>query len=131
MSVLAYETPEALCGKRVMLVDDDADTIAIARELSTRNGLDLVLVDGLLDLLRESKARPPDLVLMSLRLPIVDGLKTLYYFRNAYPDIPVVTLVENGLRHTALLTVKAGATCALFKPVDPRQLKRVIYAESS
>ena len=131
MSILAYEMPEALFGKRVTLVDDDADTIAIARELSTRNGFDLVLADGLLELLRGSKARPPDLVLMSLRLPIVDGLKTLYYFRNVYPDIPVVTLVENGLRHTALLTVKAGATCALFKPVDPRQLKRVIYAESS
>jgi two-component system phosphate regulon response regulator PhoB len=131
MSILAYETPEGLYGKRVTLVDDDADTIAIARELSTQNGFDLVLAEGLLELMRGSKARPPDLVLMSLQLPIVDGLKTLCYFRNAYPDIPVVTLVENGLRHTALLTVKAGATCALFKPVDPRQLKRVIYAESS
>jgi two-component system phosphate regulon response regulator PhoB len=130
MSVLANEAPEAFPGKRVTLVDDDADTIAIARELSIRNGFDLTLADGLLELLRGSKARPPDLVLMSLQLPIVDGLKTLCYLRNAYPDIPVVTLVENGLRHTALLTVKAGATCALFKPIDPRQLERVIYAES-
>ena len=131
MSVLAYEVPESLHGTRVTLVDNDADTISIARQLSTENGFDLVLADNLLELLRSSKAQPPDVVLMALQLPIVDGLKNLCYFRQAHPDIPVVTLVENGLRHTALLTVKAGATCALFKPIDPRQLKRIIYAESS
>ena len=105
---------------KVMLIDDSA---AIRSVLSSVLSLDLELrvvgmaVDGQkgLDMVRQN---PPDVVLLDVEMPVMDGLTTLRLLRKSHPKLPVImfsSLTERGAKAT-LDALVAGANDYVAKP---------------
>ncbi|MEN8190864.1 MAG: response regulator, partial [Thermodesulfobacteriota bacterium] len=68
----------------------------------------------------------PDLVLVDLRMPEVDGLDVLKVMKRTYPDIPVVVVSGTGFIGDAVEALRLGAWNYLLKPVE--DLNMLIYA---
>jgi DNA-binding NtrC family response regulator len=110
----------------ILVVDDD-QSIATAFERFLRHeGHVCTIASNAEEALRLVGERDPDLVVMDIRMPGVDGLQTLQQLRARYPDVYVVMMTAYGTSQTSIDAIRAGAFEYLTKPLDLDQLRRVI-----
>jgi signal transduction histidine kinase len=108
-----------------MLVDDDPGSLVLLRRALAPLGYELVeATDGRSAVARFDAARP-DLVLLDLVMPGLDGLGVLAQIRTREPRsyVPVVVLTAHAERERRLQGLEAGADDFFEKPVDPPTLR--------
>jgi DNA-binding NarL/FixJ family response regulator len=108
---------------RVMVVDDHPIwREAIERDLRAA-GLDVVAAagDGEQALRRMAAARP-DVVVLDLRLPVLDGVATTGRIAAEHPGVRVLVLSASGEEGDVLAAIKAGATGYLVKSASSAEL---------
>ena len=71
-------------------------------------------------------ARPPDVILLDLRLPDQSGLEVYQQIRHIDARIPVIFVTLAKTADAAIEAMKQGAYDYLFKPLDLHQLRRVV-----
>src|SRR4051812_48255722 len=71
-------------------------------------------------------ARPPDVILLDLRLPDQSGLEVYQQLRRIDARIPVIFVTNAKGADAAIEAMKHGAFDYLFKPLDPHQLRLVV-----
>lgn len=121
---MAKENPK----KRVVVVDDE---VPIARMLKIRleaQGYEVSLAhDGKhgLDLIQSNH---PDLVILDIVLPVIDGFKVcrILKFDATYQNIPVIMLTARSAEESKRLGQQMGADAYFTKPFEPDQLLRKI-----
>jgi len=74
------------------------------------------------------RSDPPDVILLDLRLPDQSGLEVYHGIRKADARIPVIFVTMAKTADTAIEAMKQGAFDYLFKPLDLRQVRRVVGA---
>jgi DNA-binding NarL/FixJ family response regulator len=113
---------------RVMLVEDNPeyrDVIALALEdekdieLISQFGTSEIALRSLQDI---STRKEPDLILLDLRLPGMDGLDALPYFIKALPNVKVVILTQSNDEADVLHAIKLGAAGYLMKSSSLSQI---------
>ncbi|GAA2360418.1 response regulator transcription factor [Streptomyces cuspidosporus] len=113
--------------KRVLVVDDDPTVSEVVAGYLDRAGFVVdVAADGPTAVARAS-ARPPDLVVLDLMLPGMDGLEVCRRLRAAGP-LPVIMLTARGDEEDRVLGLEVGADDYVTKPFSPREL--VLRVES-
>ncbi|MDQ1295465.1 MAG: hypothetical protein QG608_3350 [Actinomycetota bacterium] len=106
-----------------MVVDDHPMwRDAVARDLS-ETGLDVVATAGDGDeALRRLPAARPDVVVLDLQMPHMDGVRLTRYILSAHPRVRVLVLTASGEQSDVLEAVKAGATGYLVKSASREEL---------
>lgn len=100
----------------VLVVEDDADYAALLATLLRREGCSATVApDGYYALQRLS-ADKPDLIVLDLRLPVLDGYELLAEIRAHYPKMPIV--VVSGAEDAKRRGLESGADAVLAKPLD-------------
>jgi CheY-like chemotaxis protein len=108
----------------VMVVDDDANIRAILRyRFEKEHYIVQVATDGL-DALRQVRDRRPDLIILDLMMPEMDGIQLLSHLRSSPQTerIPVVILTALGADAYGDKTRELGAAGVVTKPFSPRHL---------
>ncbi|MEZ5755456.1 MAG: diguanylate cyclase [Paracoccaceae bacterium] len=109
---------------RILIVDDVAtNRIVMKVRLATSRHATLLAADGI-EALRLTRECHPDLVLLDLDLPEMDGLSVLQALRAdpASRDIPVIVHTATPLAEARLAALRAGADDVFVKPSDERLL---------
>jgi two-component system, cell cycle response regulator DivK len=113
-----------MSGERILVVDDNLTNLKLMQLLLTRAGFDVhpsARADEALTMLR---SMTPDLILVDLQLPDVDGL-TLTRQLKADPatrDIPIVAVTASAMKGDEEKARAAGCDGYLTKPIDTREL---------
>jgi DNA-binding NarL/FixJ family response regulator len=109
--------------ERILLVDDHPLTRDALAALLARGGFDVVgeAADGS-DALELAERLQPDLVLLDLSMPGVDGLAALPLLRAAAPGCEVVVLTASGTEENLLAAVRGGAAGYLLKSEPPERI---------
>lgn len=103
---------------RVLLVDDEEDfRRSASRALSRRGVVVREAADGVAALIAVRSERP-DLVILDLRMPGMDGIETLRRLRGIDDSLPVIVLTGHGSLHDALAGIALEITDFLQKPID-------------
>jgi DNA-binding response OmpR family regulator len=105
----------------VLVVDDDPTVSDVVRRYLERDGF---VVESAADgaaTLAAAAARPPDLVVLDLGLPGVDGLEVCRQLRSHGP-VPIVMLTARGSETDRILGLELGADDYVTKPFSPREL---------
>lgn len=68
----------------------------------------------------------PDLVLLDMRMPVMDGLETLRVLRRRYPELPVMVMTAVDDSDQVNETMAAGAQCCITKPFDVFKLRQIV-----
>ncbi len=107
--------------QRVLVVDDDPTVSEVVGRYLEHAGFEVAVVaDGRLAL-DTALADPPDLVVLDLMLPGLDGLEVFRQLR-AHAPVPVVMLTALGDESDRLVGLELGADDYVTKPFSPREL---------
>jgi two-component system, OmpR family, phosphate regulon response regulator OmpR len=107
--------------KKVLIIDDDAKLRRLLEEyLGSYDFQVLTLEDGI-DALKTIKAQSPDMVILDIMMPKMDGLEVLKGIR-AEHKVPVIMLTARGEDADRIVGLELGADDYLPKPFNPREL---------
>jgi DNA-binding response OmpR family regulator len=106
---------------RIVVVDDDPTVADVVERYLVRDGHTVECAHDGYEALRLIAERPPDLVVLDLMLPGIDGLEVCRRLRERWP-IPVVMLTALGDESERLAGFETGADDYVTKPFSPREL---------
>jgi DNA-binding NarL/FixJ family response regulator len=109
--------------ERILLVDDHPITRSALTALLVQHGFDVVgeAADGA-EAIGEAGRLAPDLVLLDLSMPDMDGLTALPRIRDAAPEAEVVVLTASEDEHNLLGAIRSGAAGYLLKSEPPERI---------
>ena len=107
---------------QVLVVDDDATLAEVVIGYLERAGHRTRHVGNGADALAEVRALPPDLMLLDLMLPEVDGIEVCRRVRAEHPDLRVLMLTALGEAEDRIAGLEVGADDYVTKPFSPREL---------
>ena len=107
---------------RILVVDDDATVREVVTSYLVRAGYDVTeAADGELAL-AAAAAEPPDLLVLDLMLPRVEGMEVFRRLRARRGDLPVIMLTARGDESDRVLGLEVGADDYVTKPFSAREL---------
>ncbi|MHB8074078.1 sigma-54-dependent transcriptional regulator [Desulfosporosinus fructosivorans] len=108
--------------RKILIADDEANMRWVLERALSKAGYEVETAeDGKLALER-ALAERPDLVLLDLKMPKLDGLSVLRRLKEHYPDLLIIMMTAHGSTATAVEAMKAGAHDYLMKPFDMEEL---------
>lgn len=106
---------------QVLVVDDDRTVAEVVGRYLERAGHEVVLVHDGPGALAQAVASPPDLVVLDVMLPGIDGIEVCRRLRET-SDVPVVMLTALGAEVDRVLGLEVGADDYVTKPFSNREL---------
>ncbi|MDR0477825.1 MAG: response regulator [Desulfobulbaceae bacterium] len=113
---------------KVLLVDDERDFAqTLSERLIMRDMGSAVAYDGesALNMIRDEE---PEVMILDLKMPGIDGIEVLRQVKNNNPDIEVIVLTGHGSEKDKDLCMELGAFAFLNKPVDIQLLSQTLMA---
>jgi DNA-binding response OmpR family regulator len=105
----------------VVVAEDDPKQAELARRYLEREGHSVLIVHDGRDALDEVRRRPPDLLVLDVMMPRVDGLDVCRILRGE-SDLPILMLTARTTEDDLLLGLDLGADDYLTKPYSPREM---------
>ena len=110
-----------MTGKRVLVVDDDVKTVELVKLYLNRDGYKVLTAHDGIEALRLARESHPDLIVLDLMLPGIDGLQVCRTLRNE-SDVPIIMLTAKTTDQDKLTGLNLGADDYVTKPFSPREL---------
>ncbi len=107
--------------KHILVVDDEPQIAEIVRDYLQRAGYRVTLAHNGADALAFSRARRPDLIVLDLGLPHMDGLDVTRALRKQ-SGVPIIMLTARVEERDKLLGLELGADDYVTKPFSPKEL---------
>lgn len=110
--------------KTILVVDDDAMNLKMAEFILAQKNYNVVKVESGMECLLYLKDNQPDLILLDVEMPIMNGMRTLEVIRDnkELSEIPVIFLTALAEAETVMEAAKLGATGYVTKPFMPQEL---------
>ncbi len=112
--------------KTILVVDDDKEIRAWLKKTLEYHHYEVSGVENGLAALAQIETMPPDLVLLDIKMPGMDGLVVLQKIKENHPDLSVIMVSGHGTIETAVEATKHGAYDFLQKPLDLGKLMIVV-----
>ena len=114
--------------KRILIVDDERDIVETIQFMLESEGLECLLAYDGEDALLKARTENPDLILLDIMLPKMDGYKVcrLLKFDEKYKDIPIIMLTAKAQDVDKLMGKETGADEYVCKPFVMDELVRMI-----
>ena len=111
---------------RVLLVDDEREYVTTLAERMQMRGLDPQVAYSGEEALKVLETNVPDVMVLDLKMPGIDGLEVLRRTKRRHPQIQVIILTGHGSERDEATARRMGAFDHLQKPVDINDLLRVM-----
>jgi DNA-binding response OmpR family regulator len=112
---------------RILVADDDPKHAQLIRLYLEREGHQVMTVGDGRAALDQARARRPDLVILDIMMPLVDGLDVCRILR-AESNVAILLVTARSSENDMLLGLDIGADDYLSKPVSPRELTARVRA---
>jgi two-component system, OmpR family, alkaline phosphatase synthesis response regulator PhoP len=119
-----------MSGEKILIVDDEEDILELVAYNLNREGYKTVKAASGEDALKKSLSETPDLIVLDLMLPGIDGLDVMKKLRkeSATKKIPTIMLTAKGEEADIITGLELGADDYITKPFSPRVLLARIRA---
>ena len=109
-----------MSAKKILIVDDEADLVETVRFPLEMEGYRVLVSYNGEDALNQARKENPDLILLDLMLPKLDGYKVcrLLKFDERYKHIPILMLTAKAQEKDRILGKETGADEYMTKPFD-------------
>ena len=114
----------------ILIVDDEEDIIELIKYNLKAEGYSILTAEAGEQAIKIAKQSRPDLIILDLMLPGMDGLEVTRYLRNneATRDMPIVILTAKGDESDIITGLELGANDYISKPFSPKVLTARIRA---
>ncbi len=116
-----------MTAKRVLVVDDDVKLVELVKLYLNRDGYKVLEAHDGNEALRISRLNRPDLIVLDIMLPGIDGLEVCRTLRNE-SEVPIIMLTARTTEDDRLAGLDIGADDYVTKPFSPKELVARIRA---
>ena len=124
-----------MAGQKILIVEDNPINMELATDLLEASGYIIIQAGMAEEGIELARAESPDLVLMDISLPGMDGLEAAGVLKQdpATKDIKVVVLTAHAMKGDKEKALAAGCTGYITKPIDTREFPTTVarFLESS
>ena len=113
--------------KKILIVDDEVDSRRMLTTFLEEIGHETIVAEDGYEAVEKALAEHPDLIIMDMAMPLVDGVNSIKTMR-LHPElipVPILALTAFGSFYDSR-AYTAGCTAVLHKPIDLDQLEPVI-----
>lgn len=116
---------------RILLAEDNQANVTTFTHYLTAKGYDIIVADNGREAIEQAKKEKPDLILMDIQMPQVNGLEAIKTIRadDAVRDIPIIAVTALAMPGDLEQCLEAGANDYLSKPVSLKGLLERIQAQ--
>ena len=109
---------------KILYVEDNEDNVYMLQRRLTRKGFDVVIAENGQVGVEKSKSESPDLILMDLSMPVMDGWDAIKVIKGdeSTKSIPVIALSAHAMEEHRERAMASGADDYDTKPVDLERL---------
>ncbi|MFP4440287.1 MAG: response regulator [Chloroflexaceae bacterium] len=128
--VVVPETALQINAPRILLADDNETTIEMLSEYLHAQGYRVSVARNGVEAIQRTIEEPPDLILMDIQMPRIDGLEAIRQIRamHSLVDTPIIALTALAMPGDEERCLEAGADAYLSKPVRLREVVQIIEA---
>lgn len=110
--------------KRILVIDDERDFIKVVTDFLESSGYDVISAYDGLEGLEKVRSKKPDLIILDLMLPKLDGLGLCALLKKdtRYAGIPVIMFTGRVEKKDIITGKKVGADVYMTKPQEPAKL---------
>jgi DNA-binding response OmpR family regulator len=110
--------------RKILVVEDEADQLELLKEQFKQEGFAIATASNGLDAVRKARSLMPDLILLDVMLPELDGFGVCEVLRKdeTTTDIPIIMVTGLPGQLTRCAGIESGATDFISKPVEPGYL---------
>jgi len=110
--------------KRILVIDDERDFIKVMTDFLESAGYNVISADDGLEGLEQVRSKKPDLIILDLMLPKLDGLVLCGLLKKdvRYARIPVIMFTGREAQEDMVTGKKVGADAYMTKPQEPTRL---------
>ena len=110
--------------KRILIVDDEEDIVNVLRFRLEANNYAVLSASEGQEGLNKARAEKPDLIILDLMLPKLDGYKVcrMLKFDESYKSIPIIMFTARAQKKDEELGMEMGADAYIAKPFEPEVL---------
>ena len=121
---MGVQVPRPFMRKRILIVDDNNELLALMRSSFRAAGFSIATATNGIEALKKARSVAPDLILLDLVLPELDGFAVCETLRRgrATASIPIVILSGLTSEFTRLAGMESGANYYFVKPIKPSAL---------
>lgn len=116
-----------MADKNVLIVDDDIKTVDLVKLYLTRDGYGVLTAYDGIEALRLARESHPDLIVLDLMLPDMDGFEVCRVLRQE-SDVPIIMLTARSTDQDKLTGLGLGADDYVTKPFSPKELAARVHA---
>ncbi len=116
-----------MAGKKILVVDDDVKIVELVKLYLNRDGYRVLTAYDGVEALRLARESHPDLIVLDLMLPGIDGLEICRTLRTE-SDVPIIMLTALTTDQDRLTGLDLGADDYVTKPFSPRELAARVRA---
>jgi two-component system response regulator CpxR len=118
---MEFDLPE-----KVLLVDDEKDFVTTLSERLQMRDVESAVVYSGEEALNLMEEEPPEVMVLDLRMPGIDGIEVLKKVKSEHPEVAVIILTGHGSDKDRQLCMELGAFAYLEKPVDIEELSETM-----
>jgi len=114
--------------KRILVVEDDFMNMKLTRHILEAEGYDVLQATTAREAIEQIKAAPPDLILIDVYLPDMDGMTAVRIIRESTGarDIAILALTACAMKGDREKAIIAGCDNYLSKPINIHQLREMV-----
>jgi DNA-binding response OmpR family regulator len=112
---------------KILVVDDEAQVGEILTEFFTAKGYEVICASGGLEGLSKAEKHRPDVIMLDVRMPDLDGITVLRRIREVNPWVGILMMSGNTDTEAAKETLQLGAFDHILKPFDFDYLDRAVH----
>jgi DNA-binding response OmpR family regulator len=112
----------------LLLADDSIPTLTVVSSWLQQSGYDVITATRGDDALILAHERRPQLVMLDIAMPGMDGIEVTQRLRDdqSFAEVPIVLLTSYGLSEYLQVGLEAGADAYIVKPVGPQKLRSLV-----
>lgn len=113
---------------KILVVEDNPHNLELIKIVLERDGFEVIPAEDGLKAIEQTKFHHPDLIMMDMQLPGIDGYETTRRIKadNELSKIPVLAVTAYALPGDEEKALKAGCSGYIPKPIDTRKLSETI-----
>lgn len=112
--------------RKILIADDEPNMIWALKRALTKEGYEVLSVENGEEAVKTFEKEEPDLVILDLKMPKMDGMEALKAIKEINHKVPVMMITAHGTTKVAVEAMKMGALDYILKPFDIEELRVTI-----
>jgi CheY-like chemotaxis protein len=112
--------------KTILIAEDEDSNYRFLEMVLNKTKANILWAKDGEEAVQIAKDSNPDLILMDIKMPVMDGLEATRLIKETHPEIPIIAQTAFAMENDERMSLEAGCNAYLSKPIKPAKLLDVL-----